>query len=269
MAPNSVRHPLETTIKRVDHDFDCSGVFVAAGNLACHHRFNYVFSGVLLGSLAWAGHGQESSPWHLSADVLHLLVAGLWPSGLLPLALVLKKLRPSTALAQGQILATLVRRFSALSLASVSLLTLTGLANSWYLVGSFSNLTQPAYGRWLMTKLILFGVIITFGAINLLRLKPRIENEALSPQRTEASVAQPPIHRPRGIVLCHVHRHCRRGAGHFTASEPLERVFKLRSVAVPGRSNVLTKLAFIISWRFWLVKVAAPGDGRAPDTVGF
>ncbi len=147
-------------------------------------------SGALLGSLAWAGHGQESSPWHLSADVLHLLVAGLWPSGLLPLALILKKLRHSPGPTQGQILATLVRRFSALSLASVSLLTLTGLVNSWYLVGSFANLMQPAYGRWLLTKLILFGVIIAIGAINLLRLKPRIENEALRPQPAEASVTQ-------------------------------------------------------------------------------
>ncbi|HLX69693.1 MAG TPA: hypothetical protein VKV04_08715, partial [Verrucomicrobiae bacterium] len=39
-----------------------------------------VFSGCLLGSLAWMGHGQESSGWHLAADVLHLLAAGLWPT---------------------------------------------------------------------------------------------------------------------------------------------------------------------------------------------
>jgi hypothetical protein len=34
-----------------------------------------LLSGSLVGWLAWAGHGQENSPWHLAADVLHLLVA--------------------------------------------------------------------------------------------------------------------------------------------------------------------------------------------------
>ena len=51
--------------------------------------------GCLLGSLAWAGHGQESSGWHLLADVLHLLAAGIWPAGLLPLFLLLRCARIS------------------------------------------------------------------------------------------------------------------------------------------------------------------------------
>ncbi|HUB86936.1 MAG TPA: hypothetical protein VMB22_03520, partial [Verrucomicrobiae bacterium] len=51
-----------------------------------------IFAGALLGSLAWAGHGQEDSVWHLAADILHLLIAGIWPAGLLPFALLLRKL---------------------------------------------------------------------------------------------------------------------------------------------------------------------------------
>jgi putative copper resistance protein D len=47
----------------------------------------------LLASLAWAGHagamlGAEH-PIHLTADAAHLIAAGLWPGGLLPLILLL------------------------------------------------------------------------------------------------------------------------------------------------------------------------------------
>jgi putative copper resistance protein D len=149
-----------------------------------------LLSGALAGSLAWAGHGQENSIWHLSADILHLLVAGLWPAGLLPLALMLRKLRQSTDLAHGRYVAILVRRFSALSLCSVALLTITGLVNGWFLVGSFSNLFQQTYGRWLLAKLILFGIIVAIGSVNLLRLKPRIVRENPYSHESETAADQ-------------------------------------------------------------------------------
>jgi putative copper resistance protein D len=137
----------------------------------------FLLGGCLLGSLAWAGHGQESSPWHLWADVLHLLVAGCWPGGLLPLFLCLRKLPPATDSANLATTASLVRRFSALSLASVALLTATGLVNSWFLVGSLGNLSGQVYGRWLLLKVVLFFLAISIGAVNLLSLKPRLSTE--------------------------------------------------------------------------------------------
>jgi putative copper resistance protein D len=139
-----------------------------------------IFAGLLLGSLAWAGHGQEGSTWHLFADVLHLLAAGFWPAGLLPLALFLHKLRWTSEPAKWNWVTSLVRRFSAASLVVVALLAITGLVNSWYLVGSFANLFQQPYGRWLLAKIILFCIAVAIGAVNLLRLKPRLsfENQA-------------------------------------------------------------------------------------------
>ncbi|HTX21990.1 MAG TPA: CopD family protein [Candidatus Aquilonibacter sp.] len=129
-----------------------------------------LFGGVLLGSLAWAGHGLEDSHWHLLADILHLLVAGAWPTGLLPFALLLRKLRRTSEPA----IVPLVRRFSAMSLGSVALLTLTGWVNAWFLVGSFSNLFEQTYGRVLLLKIALFIFAVAIGAVNLLRLKPRL-----------------------------------------------------------------------------------------------
>jgi putative copper resistance protein D len=145
---------------------------------------------LLLGSLAWAGHGQEDSPWHLLADVLHLLVAGCWPTGLLPLLLLLRQTRRSSGKGDVQLLAGLVRRFSALSLGSVALLVLTGWVNAWFLVGSFSNLWEQPYGRWLLVKIMLFAVAVSIGAVNLLRLKPRLAAEKFELQTVEAAAAQ-------------------------------------------------------------------------------
>jgi copper resistance protein D len=147
-------------------------------------------SGALLGSLAWAGHGQETSVWHLCADVLHLLVAGFWPTGLLPFALLLRKLRQNSKLPCRNLIVTLVRRFSALSLGSVALLAVTGFVNSWFLVGSFSNLFEQNYGRWLLAKIILFCFAVAIGAVNLLRLKPRLLIENSQTKNPEATVAQ-------------------------------------------------------------------------------
>lgn len=148
------------------------------------------FNGALLGSLAWAGHGQETSPWHLCADVLHLLVAGFWPAGLLPFALLLRRLRRTPDSTHWHSIAALVRRFSALSLGSVALLTVTGFINSWFLVGSFSNLLEQTYGRWLLAKIILFCLAVIIGAVNLLRLKPRLELETAQGQNSETAAAQ-------------------------------------------------------------------------------
>lgn len=130
--------------------------------------------GLLLGSLAWAGHGQETSNWHLFADVLHLLAAGFWPAGLLPFALLLRQLRHTPEPGHWNQVALLVRRFSAISIGIVVVLAITGWVNGWYLVGSFANLVQQPYGRWLLAKIILFILAVAIGAVNLLRLKPRL-----------------------------------------------------------------------------------------------
>lgn len=134
------------------------------------------FSALLLASLAWAGHGRSGTPvaWHLTADVLHLLIAGIWPAGLLPFAWLMAKVRRSNAPDKWLCLVALTRRFSTMALLSVTLLALTGFADSWFLVGSLANLIGTTYGRVLMVKIGLFGLMLTFGAFNRLYLKPRL-----------------------------------------------------------------------------------------------
>jgi putative copper resistance protein D len=148
-----------------------------------------IIATTLLGSLAWAGHagatlGVERSI-HLTADAAHLIAAGLWPGGLLPLTLVLLQACRSSQLSLLLAASAITRRFSALSLLVVAALAATGLTNSYFLVGSLHALVTTGYGRLLTLKVLLFVIMISFGACNLLRFKPQLAlaNEQNAKQR--------------------------------------------------------------------------------------
>jgi putative copper export protein len=137
---------------------------------------NLILAGSLVSSLAWAGHGLDGGPWHLVADAIHLFTAGLWPFGLAPFALLLFQLRKLPLPQRRLDIAALTFRFSAMSLISVALLSITGFINGLYMVGGLSNLFGTNYGRVLMFKFILFLAMMCFAAVNLIRLKPRLGN---------------------------------------------------------------------------------------------
>jgi putative copper resistance protein D len=147
-------------------------------------------AGCLLGSLAWAGHGQEGSGWHLLADVVHLLAAGIWPAGLLPLLLLLRRVRRVAGSQDWPAMSVLVSRFSAISLVTVLVLAITGTVNAIYLVGTLSHLVEQPYGRWLLAKIILLCMALAVASVNLLRLKPRLMVEGLESDRAAATAEQ-------------------------------------------------------------------------------
>jgi len=143
-----------------------------------------LLAAALVASLACAGHGQTGGPvaLHLGADAVHLLVSGCWPAGLLPLALLMISIRRS-ADSQWRGLPVLVGRFSTMALGSVVLLGASGLVNAWCLVGTPSHLISTTYGWVLLAKVSLFCGMVVFGAVNLLRLKPRLARSAAAEGR--------------------------------------------------------------------------------------
>ena len=60
-----------------------------------------------------------------------------------------------------------------MSLISVPILALTGLLNCWLITGRFAPF-QSAYGRILLAKILVFGMMLIIGAVNLWRIKPRL-----------------------------------------------------------------------------------------------
>jgi putative copper resistance protein D len=137
-----------------------------------------IIAATLLASIAWAGHAGATigaeRPIHLTVDSAHLIAAGLWPGGLLPLTLLLIRASRSNNPLLLLAASLITRRFSAISLLVVSALAATGLTNSYFLVGSLPALVTTTYGRLLVMKLSLFSIMIGFGAYNFLRLKPQL-----------------------------------------------------------------------------------------------
>jgi putative copper resistance protein D len=130
----------------------------------------------LAASIAWTGHA-ASTPFalgylHLASDALHLTAASAWIGGLVPLALLLGMARHHNGWASLEL--DVIRRFSMLGIVSVAGLILSGVVNTWILVGSFRGLVETGYGQLLMLKLAAFAVMLAFAAVNRLSLTPRL-----------------------------------------------------------------------------------------------
>ncbi len=112
---------------------------------------------------AGLGHGAAMSGIEggvlLAALVLHLLAAGLWLGGLLPLLIGIN----AASLENAYLLA---RRFSALGTICVLTLVITASVQAWFLMGGIAGLFGTAYGRVAMIKIFLFLVLIGLAACN-------------------------------------------------------------------------------------------------------
>jgi putative copper resistance protein D len=135
---------------------------------------------VAVASFAWSGHGAATEgpgglP-HLVSDVLHLLAAGVWLGALAALALMV---RPGASRSDPGALRALhgaLAGFSGVGSAVVAILLLTGLVNSWFLVGldGVPRLASSPYGVLLIAKLVLFGAMLGLAAANRFRHTPAL-----------------------------------------------------------------------------------------------
>jgi putative copper resistance protein D len=128
-----------------------------------------LLSAVLLASLAGTGHSQIEEGWsgvgHVGADAAHLLAAGAWLGGLLPLGFILAGSAATTRVAKIDVDRILLR-FSGMGYIAVAALIGSGLVNSWFLVGSLHNLPTTPYGQVLLAKLAMFAAMLTLAAAN-------------------------------------------------------------------------------------------------------
>lgn len=131
-----------------------------------------------MGSLAWSGHAGGTpgidGDLHVASDFLHLVAAGAWLGGLLPLTLLFASARD----VQDPFMPLLIRaatfRFSTVGLFAVGTLLATGIVNAAILVGSLPALLETNYGNLLLAKIGLFAVMVCVAAVNRLNLSPRL-----------------------------------------------------------------------------------------------
>ncbi|HVX89249.1 MAG TPA: CopD family protein, partial [Gemmatimonadales bacterium] len=101
----------------------------------------------------------------------HLLGGGLWLGTLTHLTAVGWMGPTEGRLAR---VTRLIRAFTPLALTGAACVALTGLASAWQTVGTFGALAATGYGRTLLVKLGLMGVIMATGAYNWRVAQPRL-----------------------------------------------------------------------------------------------
>ncbi|MFQ3559447.1 copper resistance protein CopC [Streptomyces gramineus] len=112
-----------------------------------------ITTGILAVALAltWATAEHASAgiqvPLAITSSVLHLLAMSLWLGGLTALLTLLRRTDA------GSLPAAVVTRFSRVAFASVTVLVVTGVYQSWRGLGSWQALTGTAYGRLLLVKI--------------------------------------------------------------------------------------------------------------------
>jgi len=158
---------------------------------------------LLLAALAWAGHAGAAPGWRgytlLMADGLHLVAAGAWIGGLVPLALLLSAARTAATAESLRVARNATLRFSTVGVAAVSTLAVTGALNTWAQLGGWADFVDTLYGRILLLKTVIFVAMVAVAAVNRLRLTPRL---VASDRLTDASEALHQLRRNCWIEAC-------------------------------------------------------------------
>jgi putative copper resistance protein D len=138
--------------------------------------------------LADVGHTQvhEGVPAivQVAADAVHLLAAGAWLGGLLPLAMACgaKQLSNDEAV-------FVLSRFSSMAYLAVAAIVASGAIIGWFLIGSLSALIGTNYGELLLLKLGVFGLMLCLAASNRFWLVPTLA-KAPTAYRSDLALAR-------------------------------------------------------------------------------
>lgn len=151
---------------------------LAVGATMAAHRQAGILAACLAGAatLLEAGHSHAFAMAHglsplLVSQALHLLAAGAWLGGLLPLLIVVKG-------APLGIASLIARRFSALGIGAVVTLAVTAFFQGWVLGGGLPGLTGTPYGAVLFIKAALFVALIAIAVRNRLRIVPALASRS-------------------------------------------------------------------------------------------
>lgn len=134
---------------------------------------------VVAASFAWTGHGAATEGpggrLHLVADIVHAIAAALWLGALAALTSLLVRRTAPDDLAIHHAL----QGFAGVATVAVALLVLSGMVNSWFLVGPgrVADLGATLYGQLLIAKLALFALMLALAAGNRFRLTPGLGSD--------------------------------------------------------------------------------------------
>src|SRR5258708_5336931 len=175
-------------------------------------RYGGIAAAAALGELALSGHADSASPRALAVavDWVHLLAGALWLGGIAVIAWIwVRRLRDAVPELRRSVLTELLPRFGRVALPAFLVVASTGILDAYIQLRHPGLLWESSYGRTLLVKTGLVGVIALISYTHVFRLRPRL-------------IAANP-HPDRAVER----RHWR-----LLGSEPLIGI--ARAVAVPG-----------------------------------
>ncbi len=126
-------------------------------------------------------------------DWLHLLSTSIWVGGIIFIAVILMPVIWKHDLAdRARALVRLLPRFSVIALVCVAFLSLTGSFNADVELTSWSQFIDTTYGRTLIVKILLVGVMILISAYHAFRIRPALARALRSWDRQQGA-AQPAL----------------------------------------------------------------------------
>lgn len=151
-------------------------LLVGAAVARRRHAMNLIWAALALASLGWVGHAAGASGWagfgrELNQSI-HLLAAGLWLGGLLPLGWLLGRARSGEE-GFGAFGRHALPAFSQMGYAAVAAIAITGIVNTLILVGGVDALYATDYGQLLSLKILLYLAMVAVALRNRFRLMPR------------------------------------------------------------------------------------------------
>ncbi|MCL4530772.1 MAG: copper resistance protein CopC [Chloroflexi bacterium] len=113
------------------------------------------------------------------SDWIHMIGMSFWLGGLPFLFSGLRALKTLSDVIRTKLTSIAMERFSAMALASVAAIGVTGLYAAYLRVGSFRELYASIYGDALLVKQVFVGLLLVLAAVNLLFISPRLKKARL------------------------------------------------------------------------------------------
>ena len=188
----------------------------------------FLVTALAMATLSTTSHGAATPGIELAAtvtDFIHLLAAAFWVGGLFGLALILPVVfSHSPEGSVRQIILAVLPRFSLVAGLSFVVLVVTGLYSAWAHVTVLPALVVP-YGQTLLIKTALVGVLLVFGATNLLWLTPAIRANRKAASLLRRTVTAEAV---VGVLVI-------LAAAYLTSLEPARQVASRQGIGVPER----------------------------------
>lgn len=124
---------------------------------------------VAIASFQFVGHTASAAPPVIvrTADLVHAIAAAVWIGGLVGLGVTARTADPGDR-------AVTVARFSTWATGAVAGVTVAGVALAWVNLPTLAASWQTGYGRLLLAKLVLVGVLLLMGAHNHFNVVPHV-----------------------------------------------------------------------------------------------